>query len=165
MYNINQTKNNSVKSISPNSLPSGGSGVGFRLYRYEGDDKMTHGHLFVKTDGALKQYVCDTLEPAVRKKKIPGKTAIKEGTYKVVMSPSQKFHRMMPFLMDVPQFKGVMIHTGNYVSDTQGCIIVGVRDKDMVKSSRVMFNKLMGIIKDADNVKIEVVNGKEIEEY
>ena len=73
-------------------------------------------------------YFCDTLEPKWRERGTPkvwGKTAIPEGEYEIVFGQSARFHKLMPFLMDVPNFKGVMIHPGNDVADTQGCILVG----------------------------------------
>ena len=77
----------------------------------------------------LPTYFCDTLEPKWREKGTPkvwGKTAIPEGEYEIVFGQSARFHKLMPFLMDVPNFKGVMIHSGNFPKDTQGCILVGV---------------------------------------
>ena len=65
----------------------------------------------------------------MHEKKVMGRTAIPEGKYRIRMSPSKKFHRMMPYLMEVPNFTGVMIHPGNRVEDTEGCILVGERDK------------------------------------
>lgn len=91
----------------------------------------TIGKLYV--DGA---YQCDTLEPPVRdlnrngvfdngEKKLPGHTAIPYGTYDVVVNISPKFQRLLPRLLRVPQFDGVLMHRGNSVKDTAGCIVVG----------------------------------------
>lgn len=80
-----------------------------------------------------EKVLCYTLEPMwrdlVHEKKVMGRTAIPEGKYRIRMSPSKKFHRMMPYLMEIPNFTGVMIHPGNRVEDTEGCILVGERDK------------------------------------
>ena len=91
--------------------------------------------------------LCYTLEPQWRnlkcEKKVMGRTAIPEGTYRVRMAPSQKFRRMMPYLMEVPNFTGVMIHPGNRVEDTEGCILVGERDKpNTLVNSRRTFERL-----------------------
>ena len=91
--------------------------------------------------------ICYTLEPQwrdlVHEKKVMGRTAIPEGTYRIRMSPSKKFHRMMPYLMEVPNFTGVMIHPGNRVEDTEGCILVGERDKpNTLMYSRRTFERL-----------------------
>lgn len=74
-------------------------------------------------------YVCDTLEDKVRdlsaEKKIPGKTAIPAGKYEIIVNYSPKFKRLLPRLIDVPQFEGILIHRGNTNKDTAGCILVG----------------------------------------
>lgn len=90
---------------------------------YEAPD-YTIGHLYI--DG---RYFCDTLEDTVRdltrEKKIPGQTAIPEGTYQVLVTYSPKFKRKLPILVNVPMFTGIRIHRGNTAKDTEGCILVG----------------------------------------
>ena len=91
----------------------------------------TIGALYI--DG---KYFCDTLEDRVidvdqsgkfdgDEKKVPGKSAIPYGEYKVVINRSPKFKRELPRLIDVPHFDGILIHRGNSASDTSGCILVG----------------------------------------
>jgi hypothetical protein len=82
-------------------------------------------------------YFCDTLENKdraltrdtalneIRKIKIPGKTAIPTGVYKVVVNPSPTKKRILPRLLDVPGFGGILIHRGNTKRDTAGCILIG----------------------------------------
>jgi hypothetical protein len=64
---------------------------------------------------------CDTLENT--KKMIP------TGTYKIVLVWSNKFHRVLPELVNVPSRMAIRIHRGNSAKDTQGCILVGINDK------------------------------------
>ena len=75
------------------------------------------------------QYLCDTMEPTWRdlrhEGKVYGRTAIPEGTYRVFITKSMKFHKWLPLLWQVPGFEGIRIHAGNYPRDTQGCILVG----------------------------------------
>lgn len=105
---------------------------------------------------------CDTLEPQWRdlkkEKKVRGKTAIPEGEYKIVMSPSAKFGKNMPYLLDVPQFEGIMIHPGNTVDDTKGCILVGVKSGTGLMVSRATFEKLMKILNSEDDNTIEIID-------
>lgn len=122
------------------------------------------------------KYLCDTIEDAVRplpescpntpkgiackcKEKVYGKTAVPAGTYKVKLGYSNRFRRILPQVLDVPHFLGILIHTGNSNKDTEGCIIVGTWDgktENWVSNSRVAFNKLMPLLRDATDNKEEI---------
>lgn len=124
-----------------------------RLYKKE---TYTIGVLMV--DGTK---FSDTLEDKVRdlnsEKKVYGETAIPAGKYKVVMSMSSKFKRAMPYLENVPQFTGIMIHPGNTVKDTLGCILVGEnKEKGKLLNSRKTSDKLNEMIKGALDRKEQV---------
>lgn len=101
-----------------------------RVKRVALKSDYTIGRLYVNGE-----YVCDTLEDAVRDTKIYGKTAIPCGTYKITMdvvSPKFKdrswakpYDGKLPRLIDVPNYEGVLIHVGNTAEDTIGCLLVG----------------------------------------
>jgi len=76
----------------------------------------TIGRLYI--DG---KYVADTLEPP--QKMVGG--CIPEGTYRVRMQYSNKFGKLMPWIQNVPHRSAILIHAGNTVEDTKGCILVG----------------------------------------
>lgn len=59
--------------------------------------------------------------------KVPGETAIPAGRYRLAMTYSPKFQRVMPEVLDVPGFDGIRIHAGNSQADTQGCLLLGVQ--------------------------------------
>ena len=93
----------------------------------------------------VKRILEDTVRaPGV---KIPGKTAIPAGKYKIELTESLRFKKLMPRLKDVPGFTGVLIHPGNTAQDTEGCILVGKnRVKGKVLDSRETFQKLFTML-------------------
>jgi hypothetical protein len=108
------------------------------LIRERSSDKSTIGRLLI--DG---HFQCWTLEDVVRPVKIAQQTAIPAGTYKVVITESNRFKRRLPLLVDVPGFEGIRIHPGNSAADTEGCILVGLaKTLDWVSGSRRAFEAL-----------------------
>lgn len=63
-----------------------------------------------------------TLEPPITDGK---KGAIPAGTYQATLSYSPKFKTELPLLSGVPGRTTILIHPGNFPTDTQGCILVG----------------------------------------
>lgn len=120
--------------------------------RFKATD-YTIGSLFI--DG---KYFCDTLEDKVRdlrfdgSGKVYGKTAIPSGEYKVTLTLSNRFKKVLPLLHDVPFFEGIRIHSGNTDKDTDGCLLVGEnREKGKVLFSRPTMERLMKRMRDAES--------------
>lgn len=131
------------------------------LTRFAPRPTYTIGRLYL--DGV---YLCDTLEDRdrgftentnaseIQKKKICSETAIPTGVYRldfVTISPrfgAQPFYKevcggMLPRLVAVPGFEGVLIHTGNTPEHTSGCILVGRNiEKGKVMQSRETFARI-----------------------
>ena len=78
-------------------------------------DKAILGKLYL--NGAI---VCYTLENAAK--------AIPTGVYLVQNSMSTKFKRELPLIWNsgVSSSRGIRMHRGNTVKDSQGCILVGM---------------------------------------
>ena len=70
-----------------------------RVERTDFSENSTIGKLYVDD-----QFECYTLEDKVRPVKIKGKTAIPEGRYEVIINHSQRFNRLLPLFLDVPDF-------------------------------------------------------------
>jgi hypothetical protein len=117
-------------------------------------DTSTIGELSI--DGLFQ---CYTLEDAERAVKIKGETAIPKGTYKVIINESNRFKRLLPLLLDVPNFEGVRIHSGNSNHDTEGCILVGQsRNKNYIGQSRKAFDKLFKKMQAAEYITITILS-------
>jgi hypothetical protein len=122
-----------------------------RLYKTE---NSTIGELLI--DGIFE---CFTLEDKERPVKIKGETAIPKGTYKVIINQSNRFKRLLPLLIDVPNFEGVRIHSGNSNHDTEGCILVGqTRNKNYIGQSRKAFDKLFKKMQAAKNITLTIIS-------
>ena len=99
-------------------------------------------------------YWCDTVEDKCRddnkngkfdngEVKIMHKTAIPPGRYEVIVNMSPRFKRMLPRLLNVPHFEGILIHNGSNADSSSGCIIVGENKvKGGVANSRHWMNKI-----------------------
>ena len=100
-------------------------GVKMILIREETIEGAVLGKLFV--GGVM---LCSTLENE--------KTLIPTGTYKLNVSKSPKFERMLPLVYNdkVSMIRGIRIHAGNSAKDSSGCILVGERTGNRLKNSR-----------------------------
>jgi len=121
----------------------------------------TIGNLYV--DGTFfSNTLEDTYRDLKKEKKVPWATAIPFGKYKVILSMSNRFKRIMPLLLDVPHFEGIRIHSGNTKEDTEGCILVGENTSPgRVLNSRSTFNRLMVLLNDAvsrkETIEIHII--------
>lgn len=108
----------------------------------------------------------------IEKIKTKGVTAIPTGTYKVDMetispkyasrgtsSQYASIGNKLPRLLNVKGFSGILIHIGNYVKDTEGCILVGSscnRTSGTISNSGNTFFYLYSMLSEAHK------KGKEI---
>ena len=118
------------------------------------------------------RYFCDTLEDTDRglseemsedkiaALKVKGATAIPTGTYRIDMQTrSPRFGRVLPRLVSVKGYAGVLIHSGNTAADTEGCILVGEnRERGKVLNSRATLERLLVFLRaaQAEGEKIEL---------
>lgn len=102
-----------------------------------------------------EKFFCFAIEDATRTTKIKGQTCIPVGTYDLStrFSPkfSPRFNHDMIWVKNVPGFEYILIHTGNTISDTEGCLIVGARigvlkGKDAVLVSKPTYLKLYAMV-------------------
>ena len=138
------------------------------LQRRPTEKGATHGELFI--DGVIE---CWTLEDPLREDpnkqtpeneaKVAGNTCIPAGKYRVVLTKSNRFKKVLPELLKVPGFTGVRIHAGNGPEHTEGCILVGQSATDgRIHGSKDAMVELMAAISSAldvgEQVWIEIKN-------
>ena len=99
--------------------------------RYLGE-KYTIGDFSIEKDK-----LCEMIEDKVRdfnkdgdllddgETKIPKETAIPYERYRVILSMSPKFKRILPLILGVKHFTGIRIHKGIDAGSTWGCLIPG----------------------------------------
>lgn len=100
----------------------------------------TGGELLI--DGAFQAFTqerpLDSVQGSV------GPYAVPNGTYPIRLEYSLHFDMITPHLVNVPGRSYIEIHPGNYPTQIEGCIEVGLtQDKDYVGQSRVAFQALM----------------------
>lgn len=104
------------------------------LERYKKVTGRTFGKLYA--DGQwLEVY---TLEDEVREVpgqpvsawKVPGKTAIPKGVYRITLENSPRFGPGTLTVNAVMGFVGVRMHAGNTEADTEGCPLLGFQVND-----------------------------------
>ena len=125
-----------------------------QLERVQLDPDVTIGAM--ACDGEFVCWVCedavrgDGVAASVGTWKIPGKTAIPYGNYRVEVTMSARFKRMLPILIAVPGFEGIRIHPGNTAADTEGCLLPGrIRLGKSVGQSVLAFNDVFARINEA----------------
>lgn len=134
------------------------------LVRTDRQPNYTIGSLFINGE-----FFCYTLEDTdryltsdmsledIQSKKIYGKTAIPKGVYFIDMNTvstkfkdrlwAKPYDGKLPRLLNVPSYEGILIHVGNTVEDTSGCILVGTEYFDgFLRNSATAFTSLMSVL-------------------
>lgn len=91
-------------------------------------------------------------------------SCIPSGTYKGRVLPSPHFGIDLPELLDVPGRDQILIHAGNTIEDTKGCILVGT-DRDTSEPRVISSRKaLLGLFMALDGAREFWVNVRDAEE-
>ena len=105
-----------------------------KVIRFSSQSDSTSGLLFDVTNET--KFLCYTLEDERREEKVMAETRIPAGVYSILLRKegghharyTKKYgdkHKGMLWLQDVPNFKWILIHTGNTDEHTAGCLILG----------------------------------------
>ena len=138
-----------------------------KVVRETKTDISTIGSLFINGE-----FFCYTLEDKdrglkqtdsvlfINAKKIFGLTAIPSGTYKLIVNQSPKFKRMLPRILDIKGFDGVLMHRGNTAAHSLGCILIGYKKGinsifESTKAEADLVNRLL--LHNSEEHTIEIV--------
>ena len=119
------------------------------VIRFNQGKDSTNGILFDVTNE--RKFLCYTLEDESRSEKVYGETCIPEGEYclgfRTVGGFDAKYadrfadiHMGMLHVLDVPNFKYILIHCGNTDEDTAGCLLLG----DSQENNNIKENGFIG---------------------
>ena len=102
----------------------------YKLIRHPADGKAVRGtiyqteHRYSGSAGEHKEYltpICDTLENADH--------LVPALIYKVAVTMSPKFKRLLPVLEQVPGRSGIRFHRGFQPEHSKGCILISAADE------------------------------------
>ena len=102
----------------------------YKLIRQPADGKAVKGTIYQTehrdsgSAGEYKEYltpICDTLENADH--------LVPALIYKVQVTQSPKFKRLLPVLEQVPGRSGIRIHRGSQPEHSKGCILISAADE------------------------------------
>ena len=145
-----------------------------KVYRYSSQSRTTISAIHINGE-----FECFGLEDRYREEKVRGETRIPKGKYKIGLRVvgghhikySEKFpefHKGMLHVLDVPNFKYILLHIGNGEKDTQGCLLVGQEannnklKKGLLKGSTLayidLYKKVIKAIDLGEEVTIEYLD-------
>lgn len=127
-------------------------------------EQCTLGKMYI--DG---KYFAETLEDKDRglnqalpleenkRLKVKGQTCIPYGKYKGIVNVSPSKKRLLPRLLNVPAFDGILIHKGNTNADSLGCILVGTkRGLNQIMQSTVKELQIIQMLPEGTEFEIEI---------
>lgn len=81
------------------------------IKRKKNTDKSCIGEVYFENS-----FFSNSMEDTVRLNgvKIQGQTAIPAGKYRIALDYSERFKKILPHILDVPNFTGIRVHAGNY---------------------------------------------------
>lgn len=83
--------------------------------------------------------------------------AITSGRYRLVITYSPHFARMLPEVLNVPFRSSIRIHSGNSAKDTEGCTLVGqTLGKDEILNSKVEIDSFILKLQAILNIGAEI---------
>lgn len=100
----------------------------YKLYRKEPQGKAVHGTLYLCKPGRRNEtYLVKAAETLENNDYL-----IPALIYKVVVTMSPKFRRLLPYLLQVPGRSGIRVHRGTKPEHSKGCILVSPANEKLL---------------------------------
>ena len=139
-----------------------------KLVRFSSQEDSTLGLLYI--DGAFQ---CFTIEDEFREEKVHGETRIPEGIYELGIRAEGGFHERykqrfrgvhkgMIEVLDVPNFKYILLHIGNWDDQTEGCVLLGNSAKQNVTGSGMVLESKIAYLRVYPIVMRALQKGKKV---
>jgi len=122
------------------------------IQRRQPDGKAVYGIMKFNVGGTPVSY--ETLENAV--------FIIPAGRYRVSLTWSPKFKKLLPLIEDVPNREGIRIHTGTIPEHSTGCVLT---TPGAMSCLRVLFNRVEKFNEIKDENEPDEVVFIEIKDY
>lgn len=136
------------------------------VLRYFGTETETISRVYLGTNSTLFGYI---LEDAVTEHKIPGRSCIPAGNYKIRVTYSARFGKMMPLIYNDHEtlkvtdicgcsWSGIRIHGGNTHLNSSGCLILAEKVHIGVKSNYKFEGKhIMNWVSGCSNINNKLI--------
>ena len=123
----------------------------YKLYRQAPQGKAIHGTLYYCQDGGLNKvflvHAASTLENV--------QYAIPALIYRVAVTMSPRFGKLLPILYNVPNRTGIRIHGGIKPEHSRGCILLNRKAEYKAVVERLLYEQSRN-----EEIRIEIIDFK-----
>ena len=142
------------------------------VIRFSSEKDSTSGLLFDVTGN--RKFLCYTLEDQYQTKKVMQETRIPAGEYEIKFRKEGGFHkryterypdihRGMLHVTNVPNFKWILIHTGNTDEHTAGCLLLGdTQENNQIKTNGFIGKSSQAYIRVYDKIANALDMGEKV---
>lgn len=116
----------------------------YKLIRKPANGKAVQGRIYLCT-GSGEIAICDTLENA--------DYLVPALVYRVAVTQSPRFKRLLPILQQVPNRSGIRIHRGTLPEHSHGCILV-----PDIETEKSITTTLLLEQKAHEEIRLEICN-------
>lgn len=135
------------------------------IRRFKECSDCTISEITLKTSGEDELLKCYGLEPLNEGVERNRGLRIPAGIYEITWHISKRFLKKLPLLFNkiVPKDRDILIHAGNYPSDSVGCILVGEKYRVYGKNNALVENSNLALQKIIMN--LTKYSGKDLKDW